>query len=80
MTIPKPKHLGREYADQFADAAVVAAYRHRPPYPTQVFPVLRDLVVGTPRVVLDLGCGTATSPDHWLLWSTRLTPSTARRA
>jgi SAM-dependent methyltransferase len=58
MTIPKPKHLGREYADQFGDAAVVAAYHHRPPYPTQVFPVLRDLVVGTPRVVLDLGCGT----------------------
>ena len=58
MTMPKPKHLGRQYADQFADAAVVAAYHHRPPYPTEVFPVLRDLVVGMPRVVLDLGCGT----------------------
>ena len=58
MTIPKPKHLSRDYADQFGDAAVVAAYHHRPAYPTQVFPALRDLVVGTPRFVLDLGCGT----------------------
>jgi SAM-dependent methyltransferase len=58
MTNPKPKHLGREYADQFGDAAVVAAYHHRPPYSPQVFPVLRNLIVGMPRVVLDLGCGT----------------------
>jgi SAM-dependent methyltransferase len=58
MTIPKPKHLGRDYADQFGDAAVVAAYHHRPPYSPQIFPVLRDLVVDTPRVALDLGCGT----------------------
>jgi SAM-dependent methyltransferase len=58
MTIPKPKHLGRDYADQFGDAAVVAAYHHRPPYSPQIFPILRDLVVDTPRVVLDLGCGT----------------------
>jgi SAM-dependent methyltransferase len=56
--MPKPKHLGREYADQFGDASIVAAYHHRPPYSPQIFPVLRDLVVGTPRVVLDLGCGT----------------------
>jgi predicted TPR repeat methyltransferase len=58
MPIPKPKHLGREYADQFGDASIVAAYHHRPPYPAQVFTLLRELVVGTPRVVVDLGCGT----------------------
>jgi len=57
-TIPKPSHLGPEYAEQFADPAVVAAYHHRPPYPARLFTVLSDLVVGQPRVVLDLGCGT----------------------
>jgi SAM-dependent methyltransferase len=57
-TIPKPRHLGREYAEQFADPAVVAAYHHRPPYPADVFRVLGDLVAGQPRTVLDLGCGT----------------------
>ena len=31
--IPKPRHLGRPYAEQFCDEAVVSAYRHRPPYP-----------------------------------------------
>src|SRR5216683_6062912 len=56
--IPKPKHLGPEYASQFADPAVVAAYHHRPPYAPAVFPVLRDLTLGEPRIVLDLGCGT----------------------
>jgi SAM-dependent methyltransferase len=56
--MPKPKHLGPEYASQFADPAVVAAYHHRPPYAAAVFPRLRDLVVGQPRIVLDLGCGT----------------------
>jgi SAM-dependent methyltransferase len=57
-SLPKPKHLGRDYGDQFADPAVVAAYHHRPPYPAEVFGVLQNLVVGTPRAVLDLGCGT----------------------
>ena len=56
--LPKPKHLGPEYASQFADPAVVAAYHHRPPYAPAVFAVLRDLTLGEPRVVLDLGCGT----------------------
>jgi ubiquinone/menaquinone biosynthesis C-methylase UbiE len=56
--MPKPKHLGPEYASQFADPAVVAAYHHRPPYAAAVFPALRDLAIGEPRVVLDLGCGT----------------------
>ena len=56
--LPKPKHLGPQYASQFADPAVVAAYHHRPPYAPAVFPWLRDLTVGEPRTVLDLGCGT----------------------
>lgn len=41
----------------FADAEVVALYRHRPPYPAAVFERLRSLIAG-PRVVLDAGCGT----------------------
>ena len=56
--LPKPKHLGPEYAAQFADRSVVAAYRHRPPYPAEVFQVLAELVTATPRIVLDAGCGT----------------------
>src|SRR5216683_7144190 len=56
--MPKPKHLGAEYASQFADPAVVAAYHHRPPYAPAVFPALRDMAIGEPRIVLDLGCGT----------------------
>lgn len=41
----------------FADAEVVALYRHRPPYPAAVFDRLRALIAG-PRVLLDAGCGT----------------------
>jgi SAM-dependent methyltransferase len=55
---PKPKGLSREYAEQFGDAAIVAAYPSRPPYPAAVFPALTDLLSGGPRAVLDLGCGT----------------------
>ncbi|HZC07625.1 MAG TPA: class I SAM-dependent methyltransferase [Ktedonobacterales bacterium] len=57
MAIPKPAHLGPAYAAQFQDAAVVAAYPTRPPYPAAVFDLLTSLVVG-PRVALDAGCGT----------------------
>jgi SAM-dependent methyltransferase len=55
---PKPKHLGPEYAAQFQDAAVVAAYPTRPPYPAEVFAILAGLLTAEPRVVLDVGCGT----------------------
>lgn len=55
---PKPSHLGATYADQFMDPSVVGAYRHRPPYPAEIFTVLDRLIVDSPRVVLDLGTGT----------------------
>lgn len=55
---PKPKRLGPEYAAQFQDAAVVAAYPTRPPYPQEVFELLAGLIAGEPRVALDVGCGT----------------------
>ncbi len=57
MPIPKPKHLGPEYGAQFGDESIVAAYRHRPPYPAEVFEVLDGLMADGPRVVLDAGCG-----------------------
>ena len=54
---PKPDHLGPDYAGQFSDPSVVAAYDHRPPYPDEVFEILGGLVVA-PGVVLDVGTGT----------------------
>ncbi len=55
---PKPKHLGPVYAAQFQDAAIVAAYPMRPPYPAEVFEILAGLITVEPRVALDVGCGT----------------------
>jgi SAM-dependent methyltransferase len=54
---PKPRGLSQEYASQFCDASVADAYAQRPPYPAEVFEILASLVQGSPRRVLDLGCG-----------------------
>jgi ubiquinone/menaquinone biosynthesis C-methylase UbiE len=48
-----PRELGRA----FEDADVARNYRHRQPYPAEIFEILRGLVV-EPRTVLDAGCGT----------------------
>ncbi len=56
--LPRPKHLGPEYAAVFKDSSVAAAYVHRAPYPDEVYSLLRSLIVDTPRIVLDIGCGT----------------------
>jgi SAM-dependent methyltransferase len=56
--LPKPAHLAPEYGAQFQDAAIVAAYHYRPPYPAEIFPLLADLITDAPRHVLDVGCGT----------------------
>ena len=58
MTLPKPKHLGPEYADQFKDRSVAAAYVNYPPYAPEVCQVLAGLIQDEPRIVLDMGCGT----------------------
>ncbi len=57
MSAPKPVHLGPQYAAQFQDAAIVAAYPARPPYPTEVYDLLTSLLVA-PGNALDIGCGT----------------------
>jgi SAM-dependent methyltransferase len=57
MPADKPAGLAPEYGAQFADAAVVDAYRFRPPYPDDVFDVLERLLGDGPRIVLDLGTG-----------------------
>ena len=54
----KPQHLATEYAAQFLDEEVAAAYRHRPPYPPETFAILEPLLGPHPRCVLELGAGT----------------------
>ncbi len=56
--LPKPAHLGPQYAATFQDRSIVAAYHHRPPYPAETFAILDGLITSAPRVVLDVGCGT----------------------
>ena len=41
----------------FRHAGVAEAYRHRPPYPAEVFSILQELTVDIPPTVLDLGAG-----------------------
>jgi SAM-dependent methyltransferase len=62
--LAKPKHLGPDYAAQFKDQSIVDAYQYRPPYPQEVFLILAGLVKETPRVVLDVGCGTGYIARH----------------
>ncbi|HEX8036810.1 MAG TPA: class I SAM-dependent methyltransferase, partial [Ktedonobacterales bacterium] len=69
---PKPKHLGPTYAAQFQDAAIVAAYPARPPYPAEVFEILAGLITAEPRTVLDMGCGTGDVARRLAPLTTRL--------
>ena len=55
--VPKPPGLAPEYGAQFKDAAMVAAYHHRAPYPPETFDILAQLTHEQPAI-LDLGCGT----------------------
>lgn len=54
----KPRHLAADYAAQFGDEEVAAAYRHRPPYPWETFAIVEPLLGPRPRCVLELGAGT----------------------
>jgi SAM-dependent methyltransferase len=54
----RPQHLAADYAAQFADEEVAAAYQHRPPYPRQTFALVEPILGGRPRHVVELGAGT----------------------
>src|SRR4051812_23187300 len=54
---PKPVHLSHRYGAQFGDASIVRAYRHRPPYPDELFSILARLLAPGPATILDAGCG-----------------------
>jgi len=54
----KPAGLSPEYAAQFSDPSVVAAYHHRPPYPDEAFETIVSLLPPHAATVLDVGCGT----------------------
>jgi len=56
--LPEPKGLAPEYGAQFRDASIARVYSTRPPYPAELFDLLRQLIHDTPSIVLDLGCGT----------------------
>jgi predicted TPR repeat methyltransferase len=58
MTAAKPSHLSGTYGAWFKDPLLAAAYPARPPYPDGVIQLLTELIVDTPRAVLDVGCGT----------------------
>jgi SAM-dependent methyltransferase len=67
MNERKPRHLQSDYAGQFADASVVAAYPTRPPYPAATFELLAELTQladVTVPYALDLGAGTGDLSWH----------------
>ena len=55
---PKPRFLGSDYASQFQDESVAAVYRRRPPYPSEIFDLLQDLLPQDNAHLLDIGSGT----------------------
>src|SRR5947207_442273 len=46
-----------ELAATFRHPGVAGAYRHRPPYPAEVFDILDRIITDRPRRVLDIGAG-----------------------
>lgn len=71
---PRPRHLGPEYASQFADEEVALAYGCRPPYPEEAARVVAGLMRGPRRRVLELGAG---SGDFTVLLAPRVERVTA---
>jgi ubiquinone/menaquinone biosynthesis C-methylase UbiE len=52
-----PRAGGDHLAGAFAHPGVADAYRHRPPYPPEVFDLLLRIITDRPRTVLDIGAG-----------------------
>jgi len=61
---PKPEQFSASYAEAFKDQQVVEVYRHRPPYPDEVFDILANLIIDEPRIVLDVGAGPGDIARH----------------
>ena len=55
--IPRPPQYGQEHAAVFQYQSVATAYPNRPPYPDELYDVLHRLIVDSPHIVLELGCG-----------------------
>lgn len=55
--LPKPDHLSFEYAKEYQDQTVVAAYKYRIPYPPETYDLLVALRDGAKARILDVGCG-----------------------
>jgi trans-aconitate methyltransferase len=55
---PKPAHLGLQYAMQFQDVSIADVYHYRPSYTSETIDTLVGLITDSPRVMLDVGCGT----------------------
>jgi len=53
----KPSHLGRTYAEQFAESEVVRAYVHRVPYPQAAVDAVAAAIPASGARALDIGCG-----------------------
>jgi SAM-dependent methyltransferase len=56
--LPKPEWFGEQYAAAFQEPGVAVAYQYRPPYSDTTIARLAGLIADTPRLVLDVGCGT----------------------
>ncbi len=60
----QPENPRTFFADTFKDQMVVGVYRHRPPYPQEVFEILTMLMTDEPRTVLDVGAGSGDLARH----------------
>jgi SAM-dependent methyltransferase len=67
MSVDYPRELGRA----FADTEVVRNYLFRPPYPAEVFAVLKGLLV-SPHTALDAGCGNGALTRGLAAFATRV--------
>jgi SAM-dependent methyltransferase len=54
---PAQHEPGVSLAAAFGHPGVARAYRHRPPYPDEVFDLLARLITDRPRTMLDIGAG-----------------------
>jgi trans-aconitate methyltransferase len=54
----KPDYLALKHAEVFQHRSIAEAYQYRPPYSSEVFDTLVELMCGTTQRVLDVGSGT----------------------